>query len=131
MDYVTLGFLVGRVLYGGFILKSAWSHFTNTAVFAGYAASKGVPMSGPAVLVSGAMLLVGGLGVLLGIYVQLAILALVLFFVPVTFMMHAYWKDIDPNMKMSNRVNFWKNIALLGAALMFLAIPEPWMYALF
>ena len=124
-----LGFLVGRILYGGFILNSGWSHFKNNAAFTSYAASKGVPLPKLSVLVSGLFLLVGGLGILLGVYVQWAILALVLFFVPVTFMMHAYWKDTDPNVKMSNRINFWKNVALLGATLMFLAIPEPWLYS--
>ena len=36
------------------------------------------------------------------------------------FMMHAFWKVQDPMAKMSERVNFTKNMALLGAALILL-----------
>jgi hypothetical protein len=40
--------------------------------------------------------------------------------------MHNFWKDEDPQMKMADRINFMKNMALLGALLMLLAIPLPW-----
>ncbi|MBI5221628.1 MAG: hypothetical protein HY979_02390 [Candidatus Magasanikbacteria bacterium] len=45
-------------------------------------------------------------------------------------MMHNFWKDTDQNMKMSNYVNFTKNMALLGAALMLLVISTPWAMSL-
>jgi hypothetical protein len=35
--------------------------------------------------------------------------------------MHAFWKVQDPTAKMGEMVNFMKNIALLGAVLIFLA----------
>ena len=54
-----------------------------------------------------------------------------IFLVIVSFKMHAYWTDADPNAKMVNMQHFLKNMALLGAALMFLAIPTPWPYAAF
>jgi|SRR3989344_931275 len=130
MDYYNIAFLIGRILFGGFMLKNAWNHFANSAALTGYAQSKGVPSPKLAVLGAGVLLLAGGLGVLLGVYVQYAVGALILFFVPVTFMMHNFWADTDPNTKMSNQINFWKNLALLGGALMLLAIPEPWMYSL-
>ena len=53
-------------------------------------------------------------------------LCIVVFLVPVTFMMHAYWQETDPMQRINQRVNFQKNIALLGAALMLLMIPRPW-----
>ncbi len=127
MDYL---FLLGRILFGGYFLKSAWSHFTKTKGLAGYAASRSVPMPTLAVVFTGFLLLIGGLGIVYGVWISWAVLALVLFLVPVTFIMHPYWKDADPNMKMMNSVNFWKNLALLGAVLMLLAIPEPWPFSL-
>ena len=86
-------------------------------------------MPGIAVAGSGLLLIVGGLGVLLGVYVPWALAALILFLIPVTFMMHAYWKVADPMAKMADQVNFWKNLSLLGAALMMLAVPLPWSSA--
>jgi hypothetical protein len=48
----------------------------------------------------------------------------------VTLMMHSYWTDSDAQMKQMNRVNFEKNVALLGAGLMFLIVPQPWPLSL-
>lgn len=83
-----------------------------------------------AVIITGILLLLGGLGILLGVYVEWAILALVIFLVSVTFIMHAFWKVQEPNMRMSEMVHFMKNLALLGALLMLLSIPM-WPYPLF
>ncbi len=37
-------------------------------------------------------------------------------------MMHAFWKIKDPMEKMRDSINFQKNVALMGAALMLLII---------
>jgi hypothetical protein len=34
--------------------------------------------------------------------------------------MHDFWRATDPNQKMNDMVNFYKNVALLGASLAFL-----------
>ena len=124
-------FLIGRVLLGGYFLISAFNHFTKTSMMAGYAASKGVPQPKLAILGSGLLLLVGGAGILLGAYVKLAVWALVIFLVPVSFKMHAFWSVADPNIKMMERINFMKNMALLGALLLILSIPTPWVFSIF
>jgi uncharacterized membrane protein YphA (DoxX/SURF4 family) len=54
----------------------------------------------------------------------------VLFLVPVSFFMHAFWSDGTAATRTADMVNFTKNMALLGSSLMFLAIPEPWPYSL-
>lgn len=121
-----LFFLIGRILFGGYFLMNAINHFSKADMLSGYAAAKGVKSPKLAVFVSGLLLLAGGAGILLGVYVSWAVLALVLFLVPVSFKMHAFWKVSEPNMKMMEMVNFTKNMALLGAALMLLAISTPW-----
>mgnify|MGYP001573731306 CR=1 FL=1 len=83
------------------------------------------------VAIAGILLLLGGAGMLLGSYVEWAVIALVLFFVPVTLKMHAFWKDTDPQARAMNMTQFLKNSALLGASLMILSIPTPWMYSIF
>ena len=122
-------FLIGRILFGGYFLMNAINHFMKPGIMKGYASSKGVPAPGLAVFVSGLFILVGGLGILCGVYVQWAVLALAIFLIPVTFMMHAYWKVQDPMAKMGEMVNFTKNLALLGAAIMLLSVPTPWPYS--
>lgn len=124
-------FIIGRLLLGGYFVFGAFNHFKMITMMSGYAQSKGVPSPKAAVAFSGFLLLVGGLSILLGIYPRVGVIALVLFLVPVTFMMHAFWKIQDPQMKMGEMVNFTKNLALLGAVLMLLSIPEPWSTSLF
>ncbi len=130
MGIESILFLIGRILFGGYFIMSGVNHFSKKEHLKGYAASKGVPMPGTAVIVSGLLLLLGGLGVLLGAYVKWSLIALLVFLVPVTFKMHAYWTDQDPGMKMSNQINFMKNLALIGAVLMLftLSLPWPWSF---
>ena len=118
-------FLLGRLLFGGFFLLMGSMHFIKSEMLTGYAASKGVPMPKYAVLVSGLMAVFGGLGIITGFLVQWALLSLVLFLVPVTLMMHAFWKESDMTKRMPDFWNFTKNMALLGAVLIFMAMLNP------
>lgn len=124
-------FVLGRVLLGGYFIKSGYSHFKNLGMLTGYAQSKGVPMPREAVLLTGLMMVLGGLGILLGVYTQISILLLSVFLFITTLMMHQYWKVTDPMARMGESVNFYKNLGLLGAVLMLLAIPLPWVASLF
>ena len=82
-----------------------------------------------AVLVGGLLLLAAGLSFLFGLFPRLGVAAVVLFLVPVTLIMHAFWADHDPMQRQSNIINFTRNIGLLGSSLMFLAVPRPWPYS--
>src|SRR5674476_381941 len=119
-------FILGRVLFGGYFIMSGYNHFKNLRMLTGYAKSKGVPMPREAVLLTGLMMILGGLGILLWIYLRFSILLLSVFLVVTTFTMHQYWKITDPAQKMGEMANFNKNMALLGALLLLFAIPLPW-----
>jgi len=124
-------FILGRILLGGYFIMSGVNHFQHLKHLTGYAQSKGVPMPLTAVWVTGLMMLLGGAGILLGVYVEISILLLSLFLLVTTIMMHQFWKVTDQTARMGEEINFKKNMALLGALLMFLAIPLPWIGALF
>jgi len=123
-------FLIGRIVLGAYYLFNAFNHFRNLEMMTGYAASKGVPSPRLAVAGTGVLLLLGGLSILLGYQPTIGVLLIVIFLVPVAFMMHNFWAVQDPQMKMAEVVNFMKNIALAASALMFLAIPQPWPFSL-
>lgn len=125
-----IAFLVGRIILGVYYLFNASNHFMQLEMMSGYAGSKGVPAPKLAVIVSGLLLLVGGLSILTGFQPLVGVIALVLFFLPVTFLMHNFWSLDDPQMKMMEMVNFTKNMALMGSALMFLVVPSPWPFSL-
>ena len=124
-------FLIGRILLGGYFIFNAFNHFSNLSMMSAYAQSKGVPAPKLAVGFSGLLLLLGGLSMLLGVYPMIGVVTIALFLLPVTFMMHAFWKLQDPMAKMGEQVHFSKNLALLGAALALLAVPQPWPNGLF
>lgn len=123
-------FLIGRIIYGGYFIYNGINHFKNNSGLSQYAASRGVPMPKYAVYFSGALILFGGTAIILGVFVKLAVLCVAFFLVPVSLVMHNFWKISDPNQKMIEMVNFTKNMALLGGALMSLAILEPWSFSL-
>jgi len=123
-------FLVGRIFFGGFFAVMGLNHFMKRTMMVQYAQSKGLPMPGMAVGLTGLMILLGGLGVLLGVYVQVALWLIIVFLLGVTFQMHNFWSITDPQTKMVEMTNFMKNMALLGAALMMLQLVGPWAYVL-
>jgi len=123
-------FFVGRIILGLFFLQAAFNHFSNLSMLAGYATSKGVPMPEISVFITGLLLLFGALSILLGYKPTLGVIALVIFFIPVTFMMHAFWNDADKMAQMNDMVSFGKNLAIMGATLMLTAIPTPWPMSL-
>jgi len=95
-----------------------------------YAAAKGVPVPELAVLVSGALIAVGGLSVLFGVWPQFGAACLGLFLIVVTPVMHDFWNIGDPARRMIEMGNFLKNLALLGGVLIMLGVPRPWPYSL-
>lgn len=115
-------FLIGRIVLGGYFLYNAFNHFKHLTGYTGYARSKGVPNPKAAVLVTGIMLALGGLSIILGMYIVLGMWLLVLFLIPTTITMHPFWKVVDPMARQAEQINFFKNIALVGALLMLSAL---------
>lgn len=107
---------IGRALFAAIFILASLGHFSPRTI--GYAASAGVPLPSIAVPFSGVLALVGGLSVLLGYRARLGAVLLVVFLVPVTFMMHKFWAVSDPAMAQMQQVMFMKNLALTGAALL-------------
>lgn len=121
--------LIGRIILGGYFLYNALNHLVMGAgALAGYAQMKGVPAPKAAVYGSGILLLLGGLSILLGFQPRWGVLLLILFLVPVSIMIHNFWSE-EGEARMGDMINFTKNMALVGALLALLAIPETWPYS--
>ena len=93
------------------------SHFTRPTI--DYAAQAGVPWASITVPLSGLIMLAGALSILLGYRSRIGAWLIVLFLVPVTLKMHAFWAVQDPMMAQIQQIMFMKNLAMLGAALTF------------
>jgi uncharacterized membrane protein YphA (DoxX/SURF4 family) len=109
--------LAGRIIFAVALMVLSAGHFTATEAIAGYAASKRTPAPKAAVVFSGLVMWTGAILIALGWHRFIGAGLVILFFIPVTVKMHDYWNDTDPSIKAINRVNFWKNVGLAGAAL--------------
>ena len=118
-------FVLGRLILGSYFLYGGFHHFTDLRTMAHFAHLKGVPMPEVAVVGAGVLLIIAGLSFLLGFAPKVGIAATALFMVPVTLMMHQFWKE-EGAARMADMINFTKNFGLLGSVLMFAAVPEPW-----
>lgn len=114
-------FLIGRIMLGIYVLVAAYSHISGHKHLTGYAASKHVPFPGVSVALSTILLILSGLSIISGIYLGIGLWLFVLFLIPVTFMMHRFWEEADPMSRMNNRINFEKNLALVGLTFMLIA----------
>jgi putative oxidoreductase len=119
-------FVLGRMIFGGYFAYNGINHFLHQKALSQYAEARGVPAVEAAVPATGAMLLAGGASIISGIKPRQGLAAIVGFLLPVTFQMHRFWEEQDPSQRMNELVNFSKNLALVGAALMMLQIEEPW-----
>lgn len=125
-----IALLLARVGFGGVIAFMGLNHFLDTEGMAGYADAKGVPFPTASVLVSGAALVLGGLGIFLGVYPALAAGLVVGFFLVVTPVMHDFWAASE-DQQQAEMTQFLKNAALLGAGLAFVALAtQAWPYSL-
>ena len=119
MDIVLI---VGRILFALIFINSGFAHFSQRAAMTGYAQFKKVPAAKLAVPLSGLMIRLGGLSVVLGLWMDLGALLLATFLIVSAFMMHNFWTIDDANQKMTETVGFFKNLSLAGAALILFAV---------
>lgn len=119
-------FLLGRTIFGGYFAYNGINHFKERQMMSDYAASQRVPRPDIAVSATGAMLLAGGASVLTGVRPRWGLATIIGFLAGVTPAMHRFWDVSDPEQRLGEMINFTKNLALAGACLMMMEIPEPW-----
>lgn len=115
-------FLVGRVLFGGVLAFNGLNHFRQADEMAGMAEAQGVPAPKFAVYATGALLGIGGLSLVFGVYPLVGALALVVFFLGTTPWIHDFWNVDDDGERQQQLTHFLKNTALLGGALVLFAL---------
>jgi len=108
--------LIGRILYSLIFMMAILGHFKSDAIQ--YASAHGVPMANILVPFSGVLALAGGVLIAFGYKARAGAWLLVIFLIPVTFMMHNFWNETDPARVQMQTSNFMKNMSLLGAALL-------------
>lgn len=114
--------LIGRILFALIFINSGINHLTKLEAMTGYAKYKKLPAAKLGVIVSGLMILAGGLFILLGVWADLGGLLIGIFGILAAFIFHNFWKETDATAKMNETISFFKDLALAGAALMIFAL---------
>lgn len=125
----TVPLMLGRLIFGGYFLYNGINHFLNKQNMSGYAEAKGVPAPDVAVQASGALMILGGLSLLTGYKPKIGAALIGTFLTGVTPSIHTFWKEADPQRRQAEMINFMKNVALLGGAMIAAGRPEPWPLA--
>jgi uncharacterized membrane protein YphA (DoxX/SURF4 family) len=118
MDVVML---VGRILFAFMFVMSGFNHLAKAEAMAGYAAYKKVPAPKLANLLSGVLMLLGGLSIILGVYADLGALVLAILLVAMAVKMHDFW-NAQGEAKQPEMIGFMKNISMAGGALFLFAV---------
>lgn len=121
LKHITMKYipLIGRILFSLIFLSSGlMGHMMMASQTAAYAASSGVPAPMAMVVISGIIALLGSLSIILGYKAKMGAWLIVIFLVPITFIIHNFWAVTDPMMHQMQMAMFMKNIALIGGALM-------------
>jgi uncharacterized membrane protein YphA (DoxX/SURF4 family) len=109
--------LAGRIVFGLFFLFNGINHFAQLQGMTAYARVMNTPAPALAVVVTGAMLALGGLSFLFQYQVVVGAWLLTVFLVLAAFWFHAFWRLTDPVQRANQMAHFLKNLALAGAAL--------------
>jgi len=67
-------------------------------------------------------MLLGGLSVITGIYIDLGAVVLAVLLVVMAIKMHDFWTVTDPQAKQPEMISFFKNISMAGGALFIFAL---------
>jgi putative oxidoreductase len=118
MDVVDI---VGRVLFALVFFQNGYRQLAHREGSVAYAKSFGAPYPEVSVPVTGVVMLAGGALLVLGVWPDLAVIALALFLVSAAFVAHRYWEETDLGMRAGQEAHFMKNIALAGACLVMFA----------
>ena len=115
MDFVLL---LGRVFFALQFVMAGWGfHLRQRQMAIGYSKMMGAPAPQLTVVLTGIQIIVAGVMIVLGIWVDLAALLVIAFLIPTNYWMHPFWKIDDTEQKVMQSTQFWKNTALIGGAL--------------
>lgn len=118
MDLIAL---IGRIVFAFMFVTSGANHLTKRSYMTEYAQSMGLPAARILVPVSGLLIIAAGLMVAVGVWGDLGAALLIVFLIPTSFYMRAFWKFDDAQMREQQQFQFMKNITMSGGAMITIA----------
>ena len=113
---------IGRALLALLFLLSAFNKLQGWQGTVDMMAGKGLPVPDALLSISVGLELIGAVLVIVGLYARWGALSLLLFLLPVTFIMHNFWAVAEGPERMAEMGNFMKNITIAGGLIFLLAM---------
>ena len=113
--------IIGRILFSLIFIGAGIGHLAKPKETAAYAEVRGMPAAEWRVRISGVLIAAGGLGVILGVWMDLAALGLTVYVLIAAFLIHHFWSDEEPT-RTTEMAMFMKNLAIAGAGLIIFAM---------
>jgi len=114
------------ILLGIFFLLNGINHFYITQVLKEYAKKRGLIAPKIMVFMAGVLLVLGGLTLMTGVWITQGIIALCVFLILASFMLHKFWKEKKRMMIMLEAMHFVKNWAIMFELLYIASVIEGW-----
>ena len=120
------GPLAGRILISLIFIMSGFGKVFQFDGQVAYAASQGVPLASLAILISIVAELAAATMIIIGYRARLGALILLVWMIPVSVMLHAFWNVEDAMAQQMHMIMFMKNLAMMGAMLLLMSFgPGP------
>ncbi|MEP9350960.1 DoxX family protein [Xanthobacter sp. KR7-225] len=119
LDDVAL--LFGRLFMAALFLPSGIQKATNLSGITGMLAGKDLPYPGTLALLAVIAEIAGPIALILGIASRLTAILLIGFVVVATLTAHAYWLMPDAAAQATQKIQFFKNLAIVGGLLCYFA----------
>ena len=101
---------------------SGIAHFAKLEMMTGYAKYKKLPAAKLGVILSGLFFLLGGIYIVIGLWVDLGALLIAITVILAAVIFHNFWKETDATAKMNEQIAFNKDLSLAGASLILFAL---------
>lgn len=129
VEWFDVAFVVGRLVFGGYWIYNGLNHFINLRMMSDFARQRGVPFPAElSVMVTGLMMLIGGLTIVLGIYTWVGMTLIIVFLLSAMIFIHKFWEIQDPMSRMMEMILFARNAAYIGALLTLYTLGNMWPY---
>lgn len=103
-----------RVVFAGYLLWNGIMHFSKAHLMAIYATRHHIPHPYLVIYLSGLLVIIGAFTIGLGAPIPWTNILFALFLIPVTLVMHAFWRIADPHLRAIARTQFLNNVLLFG-----------------
>lgn len=111
---------VGRIGVSALFVKAGVNHIRKRQAMMAYVRSKHLPLAWLDVVGTGVMMLVGSALLVANWHPHWGAALIILFIVPTAFLMHNYWTETDPMVRAGQDAQFWKNITIAFALLLYI-----------